>query len=382
MNRIILIGNGFDLNNGLFTDYTSFVDWYLRKALSSVEISEFNDANIFLPEKRSIYANNDKYPSSQKMISFYKETIESEGGEIKHGILSETIDSIVQYGWADIEAIYFRLLYESKDSIKNIQTINKSLQDVRKNLIEFLKVQENNVQLKKYFEYYLTSPIVKDDFSRKSLKKLRPSTPELFISGSNTKTPKTEKTLFLNFNYTTYWQKGLKKLFNDKTFPIINVHGELNQTKVNNGTVEDIGLNAPFFGYGDDTDNEYKELENIINKDDWAKYLKTVFYQSTENYKFILDFLEISHFEVVIAGHSCGKSDKTLLKTIFEHDNCVSIKPYFHIWTNKNGETNDNWLGLMANISRIFSDKARMRELVISRQDIQEIERPLTFQYL
>ena len=28
MNRIVLIGNGFDIAHGLKTSYTNFIDWY------------------------------------------------------------------------------------------------------------------------------------------------------------------------------------------------------------------------------------------------------------------------------------------------------------------------------------------------------------------
>ena len=31
MNRIILIGNGFDLDHGLPTSYGNFIEWYWRK---------------------------------------------------------------------------------------------------------------------------------------------------------------------------------------------------------------------------------------------------------------------------------------------------------------------------------------------------------------
>ncbi len=33
MNRIILIGNGFDLAHGLKTSYANFIDWYWEKKI-------------------------------------------------------------------------------------------------------------------------------------------------------------------------------------------------------------------------------------------------------------------------------------------------------------------------------------------------------------
>ncbi|RMZ61332.1 hypothetical protein D1632_00110 [Chryseobacterium nematophagum] len=29
-------------------------------------------------------------------------------------------------------------------------------------------------------------------------------------------------------------------------------------------------------------------------------------------------------------AHSCGNTDRTLLNTIFEHENCVSVKIFYH----------------------------------------------------
>lgn len=37
-------------------------------------------------------------------------------------------------------------------------------------------------------------------------------------------------------------------------------------------------------------------------------------------------------------GHSCGLSDRTMLKEIFEHDNCKSIKTIIIKWGNESYE--------------------------------------------
>jgi hypothetical protein len=63
-------------------------------------------------------------------------------------------------------------------------------------------------------------------------------------------------------------------------------------------------------------------------------------------------------------GHSCGLSDRTLLNTLFEHENCVSIKVFYHQET----ETKDNYSDVVRNISRNFNNKAVMREKVVNKQ--------------
>ena len=77
----------------------------------------------------------------------------------------------------------------------------------------------------------------------------------------------------------------------------------------------------------------------------------------------MLQFIESAPFQVCIMGHSCGNSDRTLLNTIFEHRNCVSIKPYFYI----NEKKKDNYLELAQNIYRNFTDLKLMRDRVVNK---------------
>jgi hypothetical protein len=73
-------------------------------------------------------------------------------------------------------------------------------------------------------------------------------------------------------------------------------------------------------------DDDYKVIENIGNNE----YLKTLNLSilQNSNYKNILD-LWIVKISSSNYGHSCGLSDRTLLNTIFEHDNCRSIRFYY-----------------------------------------------------
>ena len=61
-------------------------------------------------------------------------------------------------------------------------------------------------------------------------------------------------------------------------------------------------------------------------------------------------------------GHSCGNSDRTLLNTLFEHENCASVKVFYH----QPEEGKDDYSNLIRNISRNFNDKARMRDTVVN----------------
>ena len=62
-------------------------------------------------------------------------------------------------------------------------------------------------------------------------------------------------------------------------------------------------------------------------------------------------------------GHSCGSSDRTLLKTIFENTNCVSIKPFYY----RKDNNTDNYRDIIQNISRNFTSTKLMRDKVVNK---------------
>ncbi len=86
----------------------------------------------------------------------------------------------------------------------------------------------------------------------------------------------------------------------------------------------------------------------------------------------MLEFLESEPFQVCIMGHSCGNSDRTLLNTIFEHPNCISIKPYYYI----NEKQEDNYLELVQNIYRNFTNLKRMRDKVVNKTYTEPLIKP------
>ena len=63
-------------------------------------------------------------------------------------------------------------------------------------------------------------------------------------------------------------------------------------------------------------------------------------------------------------GHSCGNSDRTLLNTLFEHKNCISIKPFYY----QKANGSDNYLEIVQNISRNFTNMKLMRDRVVNKE--------------
>ena len=154
--------------------------------------------------------------------------------------------------------------------------------------------------------------------------------------------------LFLNFNYTStadlYIPKGSE-------FRVNHIHGELGNDK-----------NPIIFGYGDELDDDYKEISKL-NDNDYLKNIKSIRYLETDNYRKLLSFIDSAPFQIYIMGHSCGNSDRTLLNTLFEHKNCVSIKPFYY----EKPDGSDNYIEIIQNISRNFNDMRLMRDRVVNK---------------
>ncbi|APA00912.1 hypothetical protein BIW12_07550 [Flavobacterium commune] len=157
-------------------------------------------------------------------------------------------------------------------------------------------------------------------------------------------------TCFLSFNYT----KVVEQYYNIFAFSkqINYIHGKLNTS-----------VNKVNFGFGDEMDDDYKLIENI-DDNEYLKNFKSFQYLQNSNYKSLLDFVESDKkFQVYIMGHSCGLSDRTMLNTIFEHSNCISIKVFYH----QREDGSDNYTEIIQNISRHFNKKKLMREKIVNK---------------
>ena len=102
---------------------------------------------------------------------------------------------------------------------------------------------------------------------------------------------------------------------------------------------------------------------------DILKNIKSIRYLEDVNYRNVLEFVESAPYQIYIMGHSCGTSDRTLLNTLFEHQNCVSIKPFYY----QNAEGQDNYIEIVQNISRNFSNAQKMRDRVVNKTFCQPL---------
>lgn len=156
-----------------------------------------------------------------------------------------------------------------------------------------------------------------------------------------------DRILMLNFNYTNVADAYLPSV---DRFSVNHIHGELTKPE------------SVIFGYGDEIDENYKKISDK-NDNEYLKNIKSIKYLESPNYRNLLDFIESDTYQIFIMGHSCGNSDRTLLNTLFEHRNCVSIKPFYHKWD----DGTDNYMELVQNISRNFTDMKLMRDRVVNK---------------
>ena len=379
MNRLVIIGNGFDMAHGLKTSYMDFINWYWEQrlyalltehtaisqdSLCKLEIVNTKDCSswhlfFFTHSLRSVITREWKYPPSEIISAFKGNTDEF---SVTYSRFFETIiQSIETKGWVDIENDYYQLLKETKktDCGYTVKELNEQLAFLQEKLVEYLQTISTNQPIKDLHDAIIDffDPA---DFSTEGRKKaledigldiksLREV--EYNYEERNKLIPK--RIMLLSFNYT-----ATAKMYSNFNLDFNYIHGELEHP-------ENI-----IFGYGDELDKDYQAILDM-NDNELLKHVKSVKYLETRNYHNMLEFLMSAPFQVVIMGHSCGNSDRTLLNTVFEHENCVSIKPFYHKWE----DGTDNYLDIVQNISRNFNftNMRLFRDRVVNKEQCKTI---------
>lgn len=394
MNRIILIGNGFDRAHGLETSYKHFIDWFWKREIARIRavghLAEYKDAFISLStdtKKLDWIVNNKQKLDGLKDLRFEIKSFENGiyNANVHFSIDNDFLEYISEIGllqnWVDIEEIYHKFLnatMKNKPIIYSnkiygydffVNDLHLDFENIRKALEEYLiEITKKETPKIEGIEDIIYSDFKIDDFVSKAQKTLEKGLRKINTrshSGPYTSEDTFEKKpryafkestslpanniLFLNFNYT-----NLEKLYNKKGNETIHIHGELANPK-----------NKMIFGYGDELCDEYKELERL-NDNDYLENIKSIKYLETDNYKRLLSFVESEEYQIFVFGHSCGNSDRTLLNTLFEHKNCVSIKVFY-------AEALDNYSDVVRNISRNFNDKVSFRDKVVNKEYCQPL---------
>ena len=155
INRIILVGNGFDLAHGLATRYADFINWYWEKYLNHLRMCHnrtYSDhlCTFILNDNHNTWnaflwsiLNPIKLPSGQE---FYEHIKSDEKNFTIHysAFMKRICQSIESKGWVDIENEYYTALNE--EYFETPEKINEEFEIIKSNLIEYLNdIQEKDI---------------------------------------------------------------------------------------------------------------------------------------------------------------------------------------------------------------------------------------------
>lgn len=402
MNRLIIVGNGFDLAHGLPTSYGSFLDFIwqnlpeiknnvLFKNLFNINfdhlrLESFDNYDVFCSKLKFYYRSNeysfrDSFYGQSSFSLYYQHPIVDENPTIIFEFKNKLLELIIvrnAENWVDIENIYYQALLSivkrdgSFPQLGNIDQLNEDFLQIKmlldhylnkcvENIFSFTNGIEESRSIVKLFdnkfkdlernnddEYFLEFP---PDYRMKLIEwdnKFRRGKTSLAND-------ETTENLFLDFNYTSNVANYVSVLNRQ----YIKTYGNYSQIQIHGRT--NSKSNSINFGFGDEMDDHYKILEST-GDNKFLENIKSFMYFNNSNYRKLLNWIETYDFQVFIMGHSCGLSDRTLLNTIFEHNNCKSIKIFYH----KKEET-DNFTELAQNISRHFNKKSMMRQKVVDK---------------
>ena len=415
MNRIILIGNGFDLAHKLPTSFKEFLDNYWNNIIFEIAQvkawQKFENEDIFIDKRPDGFDLGNNFDT-------LKAGLKNAGSRIgfKNKFLKRISEQSSINKWVDIENEYYTLLVKSfkneKSEIK-ISDLNNDFERIKNALIQYITEIENTsdlsnnrckpqiaskiysrfefqdftenainqkaeLELKKAkdnFEKGQTDYIVREKLTEEEknlINKLGTDNDYALVrrllvsqTAPNYFNLFPDNILFLNFNYT----RSEKHYKNPETVYVQNLEKKVYPETISiHGTVYTQDKNPVIFGFGDEIDENYKAIENL-NDNKFLEHIKSIKYLETNNYKRLLEFINSDHYQILIFGHSCGNSDRTLLNTLFEHNNCVSIKPYYY----KREESKDNYSEIVMNITRNFNDKAALRDKVVNKQYCEQL---------
>src|SRR5690606_6370022 len=340
MNKLILIGNGFDLAHGLKTSYKDFIFWYLDVCFNGAGLypnGHFYEDDFVRIEVTEHYRLIDlarkagdkgisrflydigllsKYLNVGKFIKHFSASI---GGDnplserykdvlnlvahdviFKSSFFKKLIHTCLECGWVDIEHEYFKELKSFRDSdnrfdYNKVDRVNRDLDYLKAKLEEYLSLQDaqfdhrSNFQLGKLlgqgFEENDFDPGITDDELRSKLGK--------DFTDDKSKNIK-HKAYVLNFNYTNTFYNYIREIKGNyfSHIEVNHIHGQLNNPN-----------NPIIFGFGDENDKEYLFFEEH-NNNALFEHVKSYHYLKTSNYRNLIRFLNEDYYQVLVVGHS------------------------------------------------------------------------------
>jgi hypothetical protein len=338
MNKLLLIGNGFDLAHGLKTSYNDFLLWYYKQLWEEYRNTKKLDNQLY---KSYGSPSLMTLPSIEKIEDFSEFLkLNSMEDACKSELKNEVEKMYYDRKWVNIEWVYYQILLKYANKLQregplvrtsvlnNVSKLNNDLHYMALKLSEYLKTEsKRKVQKKNDLAFHLGK-----------------------IAAGN----QGDSVMCINFNYTSTIFSYARELnisaMNNEY--VVNIHGKLEDES-----------NPIIFGYGDEMDQYYQQLENM-NENIFLDHVKSFWYFKTENYRKIMRFCDSEDFKVYILGHSCGLSDRVLLNQLFEHDKCQRIQIFYY----QRSDGSNDFFEKTQEISRHFKPqkKADMRKKIVS----------------
>ncbi|SEK24825.1 Bacteriophage abortive infection AbiH [Ruminococcus sp. YRD2003] len=320
-----LVGNGFDISCGLNTSYRSFYDWYLQQ------------------------------PSSSDPIR-----------ELKKSICNE------YENWADFEIGLAR--YTRNFTIDTVDDFFEIYEDARNNIIKFIQVQTENVDLNAISDKQLL------DFKNSLITFYAELPPVERMEIDNSFRGQKIEYSFISFNYTFILNEIVDKVSKIKPASeminmasskssfinpnVINLHGTLKQFPIV-GVTEDIYvpnkeiLKAPFF-------------RDLMIKPDSVDAVSQIWYEEAKKR------IEESNI-ICIFGMSLGNSDSMWWERIMTH---LSSSPKNHLIIFNYDDNPPSGTSIYKTLISNDDLKNRMIDYTaLSSQDIPKIKRQIHIIY-
>ena len=418
INRLIIIGNGFDLAHGMKTKYKDFVTWYVKqrigKHIGNRSSKETKD------ELMSIIQPKD---SVEMLLRYYEELtpkqnldkVKQYGYEVKLSPFFETIiEKIENKNWVDIECEYYKYLCSllkelelsdeedtKKKVSKKIDDLNEEMKFITKKLVEYLKKEdrgpdENYIRIdeepfRREILHKMMMPLSKQEIAVESLKfwdsfvkekysiVRKEDDPEAYsqykrdngelniewlMEKEHPKELRPGEIVILNFNYTSLAAAYHTRIADNSKYKTYKGTAYLNQI---HGTL--YGKEKIIFGYGNTQDKNFPKLKQ---NDKFLENIKPMRYRTSFLYPHVLKFIGDAPFQVCIMGHSCGESDRTLLRDIFQHKKCISIKPYYWEYS----KDKNNYQEIYNNIFRCFDDETLIGTKIVCQDYCEPLPQP------
>jgi hypothetical protein len=343
--NLLIIGNGFDLANGLKSSFQQFIHNYMftiHKELSCADTYEDENVKISGGNVKSDF--KDTTPFS--FLDIYKTEPEYSidwSNKFLENIANQSYSD--NSNWADFEYAYFKMIddqikidpKEKAQLSNNIDDLNTGLELLTSQFCKYLSDEQNrnNSEL-------TDNPLKTEKIKQQMRSVLFPKQPDKMY----------DQTCVINFNYTSIFEPYIPEEIQN----YFHLHGKLEDPE-----------NSPIIGFGDDYHVNHKKFQDL-NMNSVFRFSKSRHYLKNTSYRKISKWLlDTKDYDVHIFGHSCGLTDRTLLKEIFTRENCKNIKIYYY-------KDEDGYFETALNISRHFDDPADYRLKVVPLGESESCE--------